>query len=140
MYYIQWGSVGVYSDYGTSREKQLATLHAGDCFGEMSLLDSEPRTATIVALDRGTLLNRIDEEEFAEFLTTNSVKVHDILSHLCHKLRLATTNYLEACRALRRSVGDDTSDIDASSDYRFKDNAELVAIHDSVAQSLPPEA
>ena len=33
MYGVTEGSVGIYSDYGTSKEKQLVTLQCGDYFG-----------------------------------------------------------------------------------------------------------
>ena len=136
MFFIRWGSVGVYKDYGTPRQKQLATLVQGDYFGEMGLLDGETRSATIVALDHQTVLDRIGEDEFAEFLTTNPAKVQDILAQLCHKLRHATQEYLDVCQSVHRSVGERVESVDESSDYHFSKNEQLNAIHSKVSESM----
>ena len=136
MYLIRWGSVGVYKDYGTPRQRQLATLVQGDYFGEMGLLDREPRSATIVTLDHQTVLDHIGEDEFAEFLYDNPAKVQDILTQLCHKLRHATQEYLDVCKSVHRSVGERTEGVDESSDYHFSQNEQLSAIHNKVSQSM----
>lgn len=48
MFALVQGSASVVVDAGHG-PKQVAVLRAGDCFGEMSLLTGEPRTATLVA-------------------------------------------------------------------------------------------
>ena len=48
MYIIQEGEVRV-TKMIAGNETELGTMGKGDFFGEMSLLESEPRTATIVA-------------------------------------------------------------------------------------------
>ena len=50
MYVIKAGTVGVYTDYGTSFEKQIAVLEQGDFLGEMGMIEGLPRTATAVVL------------------------------------------------------------------------------------------
>ena len=136
MYYVRWGSVGVYTDYATIRQRQLAVLRSGDYFGEMGLLGQEGRSATVAVLESGTILNRIGEDEFGEFLASNPARVHDILAQLSHKLRKTTKEYLEVCRALRDVVGTDAEEVDESTSYRFAEDEQLVAIHDRFAQSL----
>ncbi|EKX35523.1 hypothetical protein GUITHDRAFT_60891, partial [Guillardia theta CCMP2712] len=38
------------------RGRQVAMLDAGDCFGEISLLSAEPRTADVITLTQSTVL------------------------------------------------------------------------------------
>ena len=140
MFYIRWGSVGVFLDYGTPRERQLATLREGDYFGEMSLIDHAARTATVVVLDRDTELSRIGANEFAEFLATDPAKVQDILRQLSHRLRKVTNDYLEVCAKVQQHVGAGATEVDEESAYHFADDERLTAIHDDVAQSLAQEA
>ena len=51
MYVIKAGSVGVYTDYGTSGEKQIAVLKQDDFLGEMGMIEGLPRNATAVILE-----------------------------------------------------------------------------------------
>lgn len=55
MYVIQQGKVAVVKDVG-GREVTLAILERGSFFGEMALLESLPRTATVRALGHAKLL------------------------------------------------------------------------------------
>lgn len=49
LYLITQGRVSVRTRQG-SQDKEVAQLETGQCFGEMSLLTGEPRSATVVAL------------------------------------------------------------------------------------------
>lgn len=51
MYFIAQGQAKVVLTAGADREVILATLGAGDFFGEMSLLDGRPRSATVMAIE-----------------------------------------------------------------------------------------
>lgn len=61
MYVVVQGEVGVQVD-----GLEVTTLHAGEHFGEMALIDHEPRSASIVAKGFGHLL-AIDRDTFREF-------------------------------------------------------------------------
>ncbi|NOY66187.1 MAG: cyclic nucleotide-binding domain-containing protein [Gammaproteobacteria bacterium] len=57
MYILQNGKIGISLESDPDANKYLATLTAGDCFGEMNLLDDQPRSATAVALEDSHLLS-----------------------------------------------------------------------------------
>lgn len=55
LYIVGTGSVEVVLGHGTERETAVAVLQAGDCFGEMCVIEPTVRSATVVARE-GTLL------------------------------------------------------------------------------------
>lgn len=99
MFDIRWGSVGIYSEYGTERQKQLAILNPNDFFGEMGMIEELPRSATAVALENTTVY-KIRADEFAEYFADQPIKVMTILQYTCHRMRELSKEYLEACGAL----------------------------------------
>jgi glucose-6-phosphate 1-dehydrogenase len=66
MYLIFRGDVEVLDDAGQVK----ATLHAGDCFGEVALLMAEPRTATVRAKTPCDLFI-LDKSDFSRILRDN---------------------------------------------------------------------
>jgi CRP-like cAMP-binding protein len=50
MFVLEKGEVAVVKSW-QDHEYQLMELHKGDCFGEMSLIDLGPRTASVLALE-----------------------------------------------------------------------------------------
>jgi CRP-like cAMP-binding protein len=68
MYSICEGSVNIFAAYGTPEERKLATLTAGQYFGEIGMIALLPRTATAVAAEEHVVLEQISEEDFEEYL------------------------------------------------------------------------
>lgn len=67
-------------------KKKVATLGAGECFGEMSLLDQGPRTATVAAHTAMTLYV-LEPRAFASMLDDTPVVARKILRTLAERLR-----------------------------------------------------
>jgi HEAT repeat protein len=84
MYVIVSGRVRVYDG-----ERTIGELGPRDIFGELALLDPEPRLASISAVDDTTLL-RLDREAFAELMAANIEIVRGVLHVLCERLRRAS--------------------------------------------------
>ena len=102
MYYIQLGSVGIYTDYGTEYEKQLVRLEEDAFFGEMGLIEKMPRSATAVVEEDDTVLRKITEEELESLFRTSPALVVRCIEHLSGRLRRLTKDYLEACEMVSK--------------------------------------
>ena len=72
---------------------QVATLNAGDCFGEMSLLTGEPRSATVRA-DRDCYVMEIGKPTMAEVLQSAPECLVQ-LSELLAQRKMATEGILK---------------------------------------------
>lgn len=68
--------------------KPLARLSANDCFGEMSLIDYEPRSATVVAETPVTLLV-LHTRPFHRLIGESPELGRSLLRVLSHRLRIA---------------------------------------------------
>lgn len=68
--------------------KVLARLGAGDFFGEMSLIDGKPRSATVIA-ETPIVLLLIHKRSFSELLDTVPGLQKKVLIKLCERLREA---------------------------------------------------
>jgi CRP/FNR family cyclic AMP-dependent transcriptional regulator len=93
MYIVQSGEVGIFGDYNTPEQKQLALLNQGDFFGEMALLEDDNRSATAVALSESQLIGIFHPDLFDLFERKPELGVK-ILSTLANMLaqRLRKTN------------------------------------------------
>ncbi len=83
MYLIVEGKVKVHSG-----ERVFAELGTSQCFGEMSILDAEPRSASVTALSELTLL-KIQREDFRELLAEKPDISQGIIKVLTRRLREA---------------------------------------------------
>jgi HEAT repeat protein len=84
LYIIIEGRVRVYDG-----ERTIVHLGERDIFGELALLDPEPRFASIAA-DQDTRLFRLDREAFLELMAGNIEIVRGVLHVLCERLRKST--------------------------------------------------
>ena len=66
MYIIQKGSVKI-TKIVNDNEVLLAVLKQGDMFGEMSLIESKPRTASVIAFEDAVLL-AVNRENFSRMV------------------------------------------------------------------------
>jgi small-conductance mechanosensitive channel len=82
-YIILTGSVGVFSE---RTEKYIATLHAGEFFGEMSLLLGIPRSATVRTLEESTLFI-IDRNDLQKLLASHEGLADQIAQKLTERQR-----------------------------------------------------
>jgi CRP/FNR family transcriptional regulator/CRP/FNR family cyclic AMP-dependent transcriptional regulator len=85
---VKSGKVKVTAEALGGREIVLSTLHPLSFFGEMSILDGEPRSATITALEETKLIT-MEREVFLRILHRYPEITIKILTILCQRLRRA---------------------------------------------------
>jgi CRP/FNR family cyclic AMP-dependent transcriptional regulator len=88
LFVIVTGKVKVVLYGETGREIILSILRGGDFFGEMALLDRQPRSANVVAVEESQLLG-LDREAFQTHLTTHPSTALAILAEMSRRLRHA---------------------------------------------------
>jgi len=81
VYFIYKGQVSIHDG-----EHQLALLSENELFGELSLLDSEARSASATAVTECILL-KITQEDFYDVVATNTDILKGIMKTLCKRLR-----------------------------------------------------
>ena len=105
MYRIHWGRVGIFAGYGTDGERKLTELGVDQFFGTMGMLDGKARSATAVALDADTTLERIGPEDIQALFRENPNVVWMILEHIALRLRHLTQDYIGVCREIAALTG-----------------------------------
>ncbi len=88
LFIIKRGRVKVSKADRRGKEIILGILEPGDFFGEMSLLDSEPRSATVSSLEPCQALI-VSREQFLQFIPRHPELVMKILTTLILRLRKA---------------------------------------------------
>jgi CRP/FNR family cyclic AMP-dependent transcriptional regulator len=80
------GSVRISAGSADGKEVTLNTIGAGEVFGEIALLDGQPRSADATAIEDCTLLV-IERRLFLPFLLANEDLMLRMLAVLCQRLR-----------------------------------------------------
>jgi|SRR6476469_4986941 CRP-like cAMP-binding protein len=83
MYIIHRGEVKIHKG-----EQILATLKEKDFFGELSLLDTETRSASVTAVTDCVLFH-IDQDPFYDLIESRPEVVKGVIKILCKRLRAA---------------------------------------------------
>lgn len=85
-YIIIQGSIKIYTSNQSGEEKILTILKAGDSFGELSLIDGKPRSASAKTLETSVLYT-LSADDFLRLLKSNFEMTRSIMAELCHRLR-----------------------------------------------------
>jgi len=88
LYLLLAGSVKISRTGRDGRDVTVAVLHEGNFFGEMSLLDEQPRSASATAT-HATRLLVLDREHFQRYVLTQARIMAKLLRELSKRLRAA---------------------------------------------------
>jgi CRP/FNR family transcriptional regulator, cyclic AMP receptor protein len=86
VYLIVKGKVRVYVGGGERPEKTLNELGPGSCIGEMAVLDHEPRSASVQALERTRTL-RVPGEGFKRVMSERPEMSEAVVAELVRRMR-----------------------------------------------------
>ena len=92
MYIIISGKVKIIKEKGTV-ETILATLDEGEFFGEMSLFDNNPRSATVKAIGNIKLLE-INQKDFLKRISNDPSLAFRILEKMSQRIRITDEKIL----------------------------------------------
>lgn len=88
LFLVEKGRLKVVLVGSGGREVILSILSEGDFFGEMSLLDGKPRSATVIALQESHLY-ALRRNDFQHYLEEKPQTLFNVLQVLCERLRHA---------------------------------------------------
>lgn len=120
LFVINAGRVKVFTHDQQGNEVVLNQVGPGEIIGEMALLDNEPRSAGIIALEETSIME-LKREDFFEILYGYPELAISVIRNLIARLR-HNTSYIENITDMSRRV--------ARGDYSFLSNS----------QSVKPEA
>lgn len=95
MYFIYSGQVSIHDG-----EHQIALLAENEIFGELSLLDSDSRSASATTLSDCILL-KIEQEPFYDVIATSTEILKGIMRTLCRRLREQDRITVEMKKSIR---------------------------------------
>lgn len=81
----------------TKGNEFLAQMKEKDFFGELSLMDTETRSATVTAT-KDCLLFRIDQDPFYDLIESRPEVTKGIIRNLCKRLRAANQRIFDQTR------------------------------------------
>ncbi|HRD35455.1 MAG TPA: Crp/Fnr family transcriptional regulator [Rhodocyclaceae bacterium] len=91
LFVIQSGSLKVFLVEENGRELTLSLLWPGEYFGELALLDSAPRSASVMTRERTELLH-ISHTAFMALLEQHPGCAHVVMKNLVGRIRTLTDN------------------------------------------------
>lgn len=91
MYFIDSGKVRVYVSDDQGKEFILNTMNEGEYFGELSLLDDEKRSASVITTEKASF-TIIYKEDFTDAIINNPRLALELLKNLTGRVRQLTDN------------------------------------------------
>ncbi len=104
MYIIISGKVKIIKKKGTV-ETILAILEEGEFFGEMSLFDNNPRSATVKAIGNTRLLE-INQKDFLKRISNDPSLAFRILEKMSQRIRITDGKILNLVLEMKKITKD----------------------------------
>jgi len=117
LYVIDNGRVRIVSENANGEQLVLNECGPGEVIGDMSLIDQEPRSASVIAITAVELL-QLKRDDFLEVLKVQPSLALDIMRRFSARLRFNTT-YIEKAIDWSKQI--------AKGDYSFVDQIKAVS-------------
>jgi CRP/FNR family cyclic AMP-dependent transcriptional regulator len=103
MYIVRSGEIEIFVTNDQGEKIVLEVSNSGDVFGEVSLLDNGPRTASVAAVTSAEVL-RLDREHFEDYVRVYTPAALNLLSVIARRLR-------KSDEMIRRTVSRNANDV-----------------------------
>jgi CRP/FNR family transcriptional regulator, cyclic AMP receptor protein len=128
LYIVRSGEFEIYIRNDQGEKIVLEISRPGDVFGEISLLDSGPRTAWVESIGEGELL-RLDREHFEDYVRQCTPAALNLLSVVARRLR-------KSDEVIRRTVTRNVNDVAAEQQTLLTRFSDLVPSYTGSLASL----
>jgi uncharacterized membrane protein len=131
LYIIRSGAVEVFIKDDTGERIVLETARKGEVFGELSLLDGGPRTASVVVTEELEAL-RLDRGDLEKFLRQHPQAAIDMLTAMGRRLRHSAERLRHtASRNVNQEIEDKRTAVQKAADWiaEFSGSIAFLVIH-----------
>ncbi len=97
------GAVDIWKDYDGPERGLLTTCGPGESFGELALIDQDPRSATVVARDSVSALV-IEREDFHQVILASGYMALSVMQSLSAMIRERTDRFIHNLRERNRHL------------------------------------
>jgi signal transduction histidine kinase len=103
LFLVESGTVEIWKNYGDSAAARLAEQSAGSLFGEMALIDDEPRSASVVASSQCSVLY-LSKDDFYRLAEEYPSIMFAVLRALSRMIRTSNDSYVESLNNQNREL------------------------------------
>lgn len=100
-YKVISGTVQIYLGYGSPEAKLITTLSAGEFFGEMGVIETKSRSATVVAGDEEVVTEEYTSDDLNSFFQENPDQIMTIMEQIGARIGSLTKDYQDAMDAVQ---------------------------------------
>ncbi len=93
-YQVKEGTAGVYLHYGQADQRKLTDVKPGRYFGEMAIIEAWPRSATVVAEEKLSVIE-LETADLSSYFEKEPDKIMALMNQLGDRLRVLTADYNE---------------------------------------------
>ena len=93
-YQVKEGTAGVYLHYGQADQRKLTDVKPGQYFGEMAIIEAWPRSATVVAEEKLSVIE-LEATDLTSYFEKEPDKIMALMNQLGDRIRVMTADYNE---------------------------------------------